>query len=152
MEDLDYSAPVAAPFPATALAGLSLLVVDDSDDTRETVCALLQQLGVEVSLARDGREALEAIAKGDPDLVLCDLHMPGMDGYEFIRELHRRPTRPPVVAISGLATGADYQRTREAGFKAHVKKPFDEAAIVAAVGAALGHRRAGAAGPLKRRG
>jgi signal transduction histidine kinase/ActR/RegA family two-component response regulator len=152
MEDLDYSAPVAAPFPATALAGLSLLVVDDSDDTRETVCALLQQLGVEVSLARDGREALEAIAKGDPDLVLCDLHMPGMDGYEFIRELHRRPARPPVVAVSGLATEADYRRTREAGFEAHVKKPFDEAAIVAAVGAALGHRRAGAAGPPKRRG
>jgi len=152
MEDLDYSAPVAAPFSATALAGLSLLVVDDSDDTRETVCALLQQLGVEVSLARDGREALEAIAKGDPDLVLCDLHMPGMDGYEFIRELHRQPARPPVVAISGLATEADYQRTREAGFEAHVKKPFDEAAIIAAVGAALGHRRAGAAGPLKRRG
>jgi signal transduction histidine kinase len=140
IEDLGDAAPVAAPFSATALAGLSLLVVEDSDDTRETVCALLRQLGAEVSLARDGHEALEMIAKADPDLVLCDLRMPGMDGYEFIRELHRRPARPPVVAISGLASEADYQRTREAGFEAHVKKPFEEAAIVQAVHTALRRR------------
>jgi signal transduction histidine kinase/CheY-like chemotaxis protein len=140
IKELEKASPAAAEVSASALAGLSLLVVEDSDDTRETVGALLEQLGAEVSLAREGREALEMIAKRDPDLVLCDLRMPGMDGYEFIRELHRRPARPPVVAISGLASDADYQRTREAGFEAHVKKPFNEAAIVQAVHTALGRR------------
>jgi signal transduction histidine kinase len=140
IKDLEDASPAAAEVSPSALAGLSLLVVEDSDDTRETVCALLQQLGAEVSLARDGREALEMIAKGDPDLVLCDLRMPGMDGYEFIRELRRLPTRPPVVAISGLASKGDYERTREAGFEAHVKKPFDEAALVQAVHKALRRR------------
>jgi signal transduction histidine kinase len=140
IEDLGDAAPVAAQFSASALAGLSLVVVEDSDDTRDALRAVLQQLGANVSLARDGREALEMIAKGDPDLVLCDLSMPGMDGYEFIRELHRRPAPPPVVAISGLAGEADYQRTQEAGFDAHVKKPFDEATIVQAVHTALRRR------------
>ncbi|HEX6267355.1 MAG TPA: response regulator, partial [Burkholderiales bacterium] len=140
IEDLDDAAPAAARVSASALGGLALLVVDDSEDTRDLLRALLEQLGAEVLLARDGREALEVIARADPDLVLCDLRMPGMDGYEFIRELQRGPVRPPVVAISGLASDADRQRTREAGFEAHIKKPFDRAAVVAAVDAALGHR------------
>jgi signal transduction histidine kinase/ActR/RegA family two-component response regulator len=151
IEDIDDAAPAAAQFSASTLAGLSLLVVEDSDDTRDALRAVLRQLGAVVSLARDGTEALEIIAKTDPDLVLCDLRMPGMDGYQFIRELHRRPARPPVVAISGLASEADYQRTLEAGFEAHVKKPFDEASLVAAVSAALGNRGAGAAEPPNRR-
>jgi signal transduction histidine kinase/ActR/RegA family two-component response regulator len=143
IEDLDVAAPPAARVSASALAGLSLLVVEDSEDTRNLLGALLQQSGAQVLLARDGREALQIIAKADPDLVLCDLRMPGMDGYEFIRELQRGPVRPPVVAISGLASDADRRRTREAGFEAHIKKPFDQAAIVAAVGTALADRRAG---------
>ena len=63
-----------------------------------------------------------------------------MDGFEFVRELHRAAASPPVVAISGLASDADRERTREAGFEAHIKKPFDEATVAAAVAAALRHR------------
>ena len=126
-----------------SLAGLSILVVEDSDDTRESLKDLLQLLGVTVAAARDGREALDMIGEVDPDLVLCDLRMPRMDGYEFMRELQRAdsPVHPPVVAVSGFESKADRERTREAGFLGHLKKPFDDAAIVAAIETALGDRR-----------
>jgi signal transduction histidine kinase len=131
-------APSAGAEPS-ALAGLSILVVEDSDDTRELLKDLLQLLGVTVSVARDGREALDVLRESVPDVVLCDLRMPRMDGYEFIRELQRAdsPVHPPVVAVSGLANEADRQRARDAGFAAHIRKPFDQAALVAGVGAAL---------------
>jgi len=124
-----------------ALAGVSILVVDDLDDAREILRVMLQHLGAIVSDARDGREALDMMPGANPDLVLCDLRMPRMDGFEFMRELRCRksPGRPPVVAVSALASAADRQRTREAGFAAHLAKPYDVAAVVAAVGAALGH-------------
>ena len=84
-----------------SLSGLSVLVVEDSDDARETLRDLLNLLGAQATAARDGREALEMMRDAVPDLVLCDLRMPRMDGYEFIRELHHRPSAaPPVVAVS----------------------------------------------------
>lgn len=138
--NVDGSPPAAAPLAASMLAGLSLLIVEDSQDSREALRAVLEQLGAKVLLAGDGRQALQVVAEAAPDLVLCDLRMPVMDGFEFVRELHRGPASPPVVAISGLASDADRERTREAGFDAHIKKPFDEASIAAAVAAALRHR------------
>jgi signal transduction histidine kinase/ActR/RegA family two-component response regulator len=134
----------AAQPAAAALAGLSVLVVEDSQDARESLGALLQLLGAQVSVARDGREALDAMTQGArPDIVLCDLLMPRMDGFEFIRELECAPSplHPPVIAVSGLTSEASRRRTSEAGFEGHLKKPYDEADVVAAVGAALAHRR-----------
>jgi signal transduction histidine kinase/ActR/RegA family two-component response regulator len=137
--DLPDKTTGAARSSAEPLAGLSLLVVDDVEDARETLRVLLQHLGATVTVARGGREGLDMVRDHQPDLVLCDLRMPRMDGFEFIRELHRGapPAHPPVVAVTALASDTDRQRTREAGFEGHINKPFDEAAIVAAVDAAL---------------
>jgi signal transduction histidine kinase/ActR/RegA family two-component response regulator len=133
--------PARAEPSLSALAGLCVLVVEDSEDARESLRTLLQLLGAQVALACDGREALDMMRHGlKPDLVLCDLLMPHMDGFEFIAELHRRPAHPPVIAVSGLESETSRSRTREAGFDAHMKKPFDEAAIVAAVGEAFSRR------------
>jgi signal transduction histidine kinase/ActR/RegA family two-component response regulator len=147
--ELDRPDPVAAERAASSLEGLSVLVVEDSDDTREALVALFQHLGARVSGARDGREALDMLEVAGPHLVLCDLRMPRMDGYEFMRELHRgcSPVPPPVVALSGLDGDADRRRTEEAGFEAHVKKPFDEATVIAAACAALERRREDAGRP-----
>ena len=142
--DLNGAASDGAQPRTLALAGLSILLVEDSDDTRESLRALLQLLGAEVSVARDGREALDTMKRGTkPDVVLCDLLMPRMDGFEFIRELDCRRSRvhPPVIAVSGLASEASRRRTQQAGFCGHIKKPFDEAAVVAAVDAALSQRQ-----------
>ncbi len=131
--------PHATNTPAATLAGLSLLVVDDVEDARETLRALLQHLGAKVSVAGSGREGLDIVREAGPDLVLCDLRMPRMDGFEFVRQLNRAtsPAHPPVVAVTALTSEADHQRTREAGFDGHINKPYDEVAIVAAVFAAL---------------
>ena len=139
----ELDAALAGDGPA-GLAGLSILVVEDSDDTRESLKQLLQLRGATVSVARDGREALDMIADVAPDLVLCDLRMPRMDGYELIRELQRTdsPAHSHVVAMSSFAGEADRQRTQDAGFVAHLKKPFDDADLVAAIGTALGFKPA----------
>jgi len=125
---------------ASALAGLSILVVDDSDDTRESLQAILQGLGARVSAARDGREALDLMHDADLDLVLCDLRMPRMDGFEFMRELHHGAHHPPVVAVS-LEGEPDRRRTREVGFEGHIGKPLDVPGLVAAIEAALAGRK-----------
>jgi CheY-like chemotaxis protein len=139
--DVEDAAAAGAEAGTASLSGLSVLVVEDSDDAREMLRDLLNLLGAQATAARDGREALEMMRDAVPDLVLCDLRMPRMDGFEFIRELHHRPSAsPPVVAVSAFASAADRARTREAGFAAHIAKPFDETDLIAAVGAALAHR------------
>jgi len=137
--DLDDAAAPVLKASASALEGLSVLVVEDSADTRESLRILLEHLGAQVSVARDGREALGILRDADPDVVLCDLRMPRMDGFEFMRELNGRPSpaHPPVVAMSGLTSESVRQRARDAGFKGHIRKPFSDAAIVAAVSKAL---------------
>jgi signal transduction histidine kinase/ActR/RegA family two-component response regulator len=124
----------------TRLDGLAILVVEDSVDTAEATRLLLQDLGARVVLAKNGLEALDVLAAdGAPDAVVCDLRMPGLDGFEFLRRLRadRRLGHLPVVALSGFASAGDFQRTREAGFDAHVGKPFDATALAAALQGAL---------------
>lgn len=137
--DLDDETPAEADSATPALAGLSILVVDDVEDARETLLIMLQHLGAVASAACDGREALDMMQDANPNLVLCDLRMPRMDGFEFMRELRNGESRaqPPVVAVSALASAADRRRALEAGFAGHLAKPYDVAAVVAAVGAAL---------------
>lgn len=134
-------APVPANMPATTLAGLSLLVIDDMEDARESLREMLQHLGAKVSVAGSGREGLDIVRDAGPDLVLCDLRMPRMDGFEFISQLNcATPAHPPVLAVTALTSEADQDSTRKAGFNGHINKPYDEGAIVEAVFAAL-HRQ-----------
>lgn len=141
---LDDAAPLRADVRELPLVGLSILVVEDSQDAREALQVRLHSLGAQVAVAADGREALDLMERGAGlDLVLCDLLMPGMDGFEFMRELGQRRAlnRPPVIAVSGVATEASRDRARQVGFDGHLKKPFDQATLVAAVDAALARRR-----------
>lgn len=121
------------------LRQLDILVVEDTGDTRESTRTMLETLGAHARTARDGAEGLDAIADHTADVVLCDLRMPRMDGYEFIRELSQAhdPGPPPVIAMTGLATEADRHRTHAAGFRGHLQKPFDRRALVSAIRAAL---------------
>jgi signal transduction histidine kinase/ActR/RegA family two-component response regulator len=133
----------AEPSGLRALDSLRILVVEDIDDACEALCLTLERLGAEVLIARDGVEALERLAAEPVDLVLSDLRMPRMDGFEFIQALQRMKgeARQPVIAISGLAGSADHRRTHEAGFEGHIDKPFDDVRLLAVIGEAMARQR-----------
>jgi signal transduction histidine kinase/ActR/RegA family two-component response regulator len=125
------SAPDAGEVPSldhAAIDGdrLRVLLVDDNADAanvlQESVCAL----GHEVRVAHDGVSALAAATGFEPDLVLVDIGLPGMDGYELAGHLRRLGTPPRrMVALTGYGRAEDYRRSHEAGFDEHIVKPMD---------------------------
>lgn len=124
------------------LAGLRILVVEDTDDIREAIAATLEGLGARVHMASDGAEGLDAVRSHRPDVVLCDLLMPVMDGFEFMKRVQAagRDPRPPVIAMTGLGSGANQQQTRRAGFQGRLDKPFQKRDLVVAIKAAVAPR------------
>jgi PAS domain S-box-containing protein len=104
-----------------------VLVVDDNLDAANTLHLLLQSLGHETRIAHDGPTALAVADEFRPDVVLLDIGMPGMSGYEVARHLRSRGQRPiKIVAITGWGTDADRARSSEAGFDIHLVKPVAE--------------------------
>jgi signal transduction histidine kinase len=106
---------------------LRVLVVDDNRDAAESLAAILDLLGHEVRTALDGTQALQAVAELRPQLVLLDIGMPGMDGYEVARVLRAEagPSAPTLVALTGFGQEEDQRRARAAGFDRHLTKPAD---------------------------
>jgi signal transduction histidine kinase/CheY-like chemotaxis protein len=104
-----------------------LLVVDDNEDVARSLAMMLRLQGHEVRVAGDGPSALEIARADRPELVLLDLGMPGMDGFEVARRLREEPGLEGVtlVALTGWGQEADRRRTREAGFDAHLVKPVE---------------------------
>lgn len=135
-------AAVADAGCAIQLDGIRALVVDDMEDMRDFLRKTLEGFGAQVFSADNGLDALGAVTRESVHFVLCDLRMPRMDGYEFLRELERRdgPGRVPVIAVSAFAGSADHLRTAAAGFDGHLDKPFADADLLALVGAVLARR------------
>jgi signal transduction histidine kinase len=123
-----------------SLAHVRMLVVDDSADTTTMLRQLLQFQGAEVATAANGDEALRLVEGRDFDVVVSDLAMPGMDGYELLRELRTRPRTAgvPAIAVTGFGQSEDAERSRAAGFFAHLAKPVQITRLVEATLAALG--------------
>ncbi len=108
-----------------------VLVVDDNADAADSLAMLLQVRGDEVRVAYDGEEALAAELDFHPEVVLLDIGMPKLSGYEVARRI--RDARGPgvlIVAITGWGQDEDRQRAREAGFDHHFTKPVDYAALL----------------------
>jgi PAS domain S-box-containing protein len=110
-----------------------ILVVDDNRDAADSLGMLLEFLGAEVQIARTGAEALKAFEAYDPAVVLLDIGMPGMDGYEVARRIRAGfpGRRPAIVALTGWGQEEDRKRAREAGFDRHLVKPADVGALQA---------------------
>jgi signal transduction histidine kinase/CheY-like chemotaxis protein len=119
--------PAAAPGgPARGAArGVEILVIEDNLDAAQTIADLLELEGHRVRVATDGRSGLVLARERSPDVVLCDIGLPDLDGYEVARTLRAdqafRSTR--LVALSGYAQPEDRRRARESGFDAHLRKP-----------------------------
>jgi len=107
--------------------GSTVLVVEDQGDSRDMMRQMLEALGLRVFVAEDGQQALGLLEEEAPDLILCDLLMPRIDGFTLVERLRSDPRRraTPVVAVTGLGYDSDYQRTWVAGFDGHLVKPID---------------------------
>ncbi|UGQ46387.1 ATP-binding protein [Massilia endophytica] len=104
-----------------------VLVVDDNRDAATSMAALLQASGHEVREVHDGREGLKLAFEFEPEVVLLDLGMPGMSGFDVARELRGMTTRPGprIIAVTGWGQESDRRLTREAGFDFHLTKPVN---------------------------
>ena len=137
--------PAHADVAATAgvhgqsLAGLRVLLVEDQPDTLTMFRDALEGFGAHVRTASNGHDALDVAEAWPPDLLVTDLGLPGMDGYELLRALRAKPSlRPfPAVAVSAYASLDDRARALAAGFHTHVAKPIDPAALARALESAL---------------
>jgi len=123
-----------APDAATELSlgrPRRILIVDDNVDAADALGRLLSVMGQQTVTAYDGPSALKRAAVLDPDVVLLDLGMPGMDGFEVCRALRERggAKRPRIVALTGWGRKQDLARTKAAGFDAHLVKPVDRARL-----------------------
>jgi signal transduction histidine kinase/CheY-like chemotaxis protein len=104
-----------------------ILIVDDSRDGGESLATLLRVLGAHVALAHSGRDALECVDSFRPDVVLLDIGMPGMDGYEVARRIRANPANRGIslIALTGWGQEEDRRRSVAAGFNHHLVKPAD---------------------------
>ena len=115
-----------------------MLVVEDNRDAAETLRALLELHGYEVGVAYTGPGGVEAARARRPDVVVCDIGLPGLDGCEVARHLRRDPATADarLIAVTGYGREEDRERVLAAGFDRHLVKPVDPAELVGQVGEA----------------
>ena len=123
----DSVRPVPAAMPHEVLRGHKVLVVDDDPRNAFVLTDVLEMHGMTVVQATDGRKAIAELAKGDIDLVLMDVMMPQLDGYETTRAIRRMPqyTRLPVITVTARAMQGDREKSIDAGATDYITKPID---------------------------
>jgi PAS domain S-box-containing protein len=121
----ESGAPSGAALSAVASRQLDVLVVDDNRDSADSMTLLIDMLGHQARATYDGPDALESFAASRPQVVLLDLSMPGLTGFDVIRRMRDEGERVVVAAMTGLGSDEDIARTRAAGFDAHLVKPVD---------------------------
>jgi CheY-like chemotaxis protein len=125
------------PAPSSRIDGTRLLVVEDDASTRETLTEVLTMAGAEVRGVEGGAAAMRVLNDFSPDVLVCDIAMPGEDGCALLRRIRARgPKRGGDVralALTAFAADEDRERTRKAGFETHLVKPVDIDQLIAAV-------------------
>ncbi len=122
---------------APELRGIRVLVVDDDDDSRDLVVSILEKCEAITLSASSAEQALSIIVRDYPDVIVSDIGMPGMDGYELVRAVRALPDeraqRVPAVAVTAYARQEDQRRALAEGFQLHVAKPIEPATFALAV-------------------
>ena len=126
----------------SALAGMRVLRVDDEADTLELFTRLFTQHGAHVTVARNAEEAIGQLGVAAPDVLVCDIEMPGEDGYSLLRKVRSQGPREgsdvPAVAVTAYGSVDDRIRLLAAGFQMHVPKPVEPAELVTVVASVAG--------------
>ena len=117
-----------------ALEGLRILLIDDEADARELHSTMLQNFGAKVDARASGLDGFAALSNSQPDILICDLEMPEMDGYSFISKLRQDESvngnaRIPALALTAHARVEDRERALRAGFQSHLAKPVEPAEL-----------------------
>jgi CheY-like chemotaxis protein len=119
------------------LIDVTVLAIDDQADTRDLLTRLLQASGALVLAAGSAAEGLSLLSRARPAVVICDIGMPGSDGYNFIRRVRDLPAerggRTPAIALTALARAEDRERALAAGYDLHLPKPVEGGTLLAAV-------------------
>ena len=117
----------APPGPVGPFGHRRVLVVDDNEDLAEGLADLVARLGHEVQVAFDGPTALQMVEQFHPDVVMLDIGLPILDGYEVARRMRKLPGGEAItlIALSGYGQAKDRQQSKEAGFDLHLVKPDD---------------------------
>jgi two-component system, cell cycle response regulator DivK len=112
-----------------------ILLIEDHEDNRRIVRDLLTPAGYEVVEAVTGEEGVTMAGTQHPDLILMDIQLPGLDGYEATRRIKANPalSRIPIIAVTSYALSGDDVKAREAGCDAYVTKPFSPRALLAKI-------------------
>ena len=113
--------------PRPRRAGMRVLVVEDNRDAADSLRLLLALYGYEVAVAYSGHDGLRAAVQCRPDVVLCDIGLPGLDGYAVARKLRGNPAtaQARLIAVTAYGRDEDRRRSHEAGFERHLVKPVD---------------------------
>jgi CheY-like chemotaxis protein len=135
-----------APSPLTPdivlrdLTNVSVLVVDDEPDARDLIKRILSDCGATVTTAPNAHAALDAFRAAPPDVLVSDLGMPGMDGFELLARVRALAAGAavPAVALTAFARSEDRLRALEAGFSAHISKPVEPSQLIATVADMVG--------------
>jgi signal transduction histidine kinase/ActR/RegA family two-component response regulator len=138
------NAKAPAPSPATMIpsfSGLSVLVVEDNEDSAEILGELLALTGARLQIARDGELALGLAAQFEPNIILLDIGLPGMSGYEVAARARQTTwgSRAFIIALTGWGSANDRARSRAAGFDRHLVKPVDPKELMALLAEARDH-------------
>jgi two-component system cell cycle response regulator DivK len=112
-----------------------ILVVEDQEDNRQILRDLLGHAGYELAEAESGKEAIAAVAERRPDLILMDIRLPVVDGYEATRHIKSDPNLRsiPIIAVTSYALSGDEAKGRQAGFDAYVTKPYSTRQLLAKI-------------------
>lgn len=139
------------PGGAVPAGGLRVLVVDDNRDSADSATDILRLLGNRVETAYDGPGAVAAAQRFQPQVIVLDLAMPGMDGFEARRQLRAQPGlgQSFMIAMTGFGNEDDKRRTRAAGFDAHLTKPVELDALIALMNEARERRGGGGVSPVQ---
>ena len=125
-------AAAAAPVPVR-LFPVRILVVDDNVDAAESLAMLLRTDGHTVAVVHNGMDAVQRADSWRPDIVVLDVGLPGMNGYEVAELLRQREECPELIAVTGYGQAADTRRALDAGFRFHLVKPVDARDLTAAI-------------------